>query len=258
MSAVIDVTDKERFNELLSLPPDSLHISGGVGTLSEKYLHALLKHFYEPDSDYHEVAIGSYTADICRDGKIVEIQNRAFNRLRDKLEFYLLEGYDVTVVLPLPRVKYLIWIDNQTGDVTNRRRSPKKGRFIDAFYELYKIKYFLDWQNLHIKILLCDLEEYRNLDGYGKNRKYRSTRLERVPLELGEILSLDSPDDYSFFIPEALPQIFTVSDFAKASKIDYAHAGTALNVLSYLGVVQKCGKDGRKLLFKRQNDEVIS
>lgn len=249
-STVNAVTDKERFASLLALPPDSFHMSAGVGTLSEKYLHALLKHFFEPDSDYHEVAIGTYTADICRDNKIIEIQTRAFNRLRDKLEYYLLEGYDVTVVLPLPRVKYLIWIDNQTGDVTNRRRSPKKGRFVDAIFELYKIKYFLDWKNLHIKLLLCDLEEYRNLDGYGKNRKYRSTRLERVPLELADTLSLDSVDDYCAFIPDTLPQFFTISDFAKASKIDYGHASTTLNILTYLNLVQKVGKDGKKNLYQ--------
>ena len=32
----------------------------GIGTLSEKTLHAVLKMYYEPDEDNHEVAIDGY------------------------------------------------------------------------------------------------------------------------------------------------------------------------------------------------------
>ena len=37
------MTEQERFANMLLLPPDSFHIEGGVGTLSEKYLRALEK-----------------------------------------------------------------------------------------------------------------------------------------------------------------------------------------------------------------------
>lgn len=242
--------DKKRFSELLTLTPESLHIDGGVGTLSEKYLHALLKHCYEPDTDFHEVGVGSFCADIMRDGKIVEIQTRAFNRLREKLEFYLENGYDVTVVLPLPHYKYLMWIDPRNGEVSKRRRSPKVGSFYDAVPELYKIKYFLDWDNLHIDLLLIDVEDYRNLDGWGKDKKYRSTRLERVPLELIDTRHIHQAGDYRMFIPEGLSEIFTIQDFADKAKIRYEYAATTLNILCYLEIVSKCGKDGRKNLYR--------
>ncbi len=244
------MTDQERFNQMLMLPPDSFHLQGGVGTLSEKYLHALLKHFYEPNTDFHEVGVASFTADICVDNKIIEIQTRAFNRLREKLDFYLQEGYDVTVVLPLPRYKYLIWIDNENGEVTNRRRSPKVGNLYDAVVELYKIKYFLDWDHFHIKLVFCNMEDYRNLDGYGKNKKYRSTRLERIPLNLCEIIDLDCVRDYKKFLPENLPESFTIDDFARAAKIRYERAQTTLNILCYLELVEKTGKQGRKNIYK--------
>ncbi len=244
------MNDTERFAELLKLPPDSFRLNGGIGTLSEKYLHALLKHFYEPNTDFHEVGVGSFTADICVNNKIIEIQTRAFNRLREKLDFYLQELYDVTIVFPLPKTKYLIWVDNENGDVTNRRRSPKVGSIYDSVKELYKIKYFLDWKNFHIKLLFCDLEEYRNLDGYGKDKKYRSTRLERVPLGLCEIVELNCIDDYRIFIPDGLSQQFTIDDFAKSAKIRYDRAQITLNILCYLELVEKCGKSGRKNLYK--------
>lgn len=242
--------DKNRFAELLTLSPESFHINGGVGTLSEKYLHALLKHCYEPDTDFHEVGISSFTADICRDDKIIEIQTRALNRLREKLEFYLENGYDVTIVLPVAHYKYLIWIDPSNGEVSGRRRSPKIGTFYDAVPELYKIKYFLDWDNLHVDLLLIDVEDYRNLDGWGKDKKYRSTRLERIPLELYASEHIHTKADYKLFIPDGLPEVFTIQIFAECAKIRYEYAATTLNILSYLKLVTKCGKQSRKNLYK--------
>ena len=29
----------------------------GIGTLSEKTVHAILKNYYEPDEDYHEIPV---------------------------------------------------------------------------------------------------------------------------------------------------------------------------------------------------------
>lgn len=95
------MTDTERFSELLKLPPESMSVQSGVGTLSEKYLHALLKNFFEPDKSCHEVKVGRFTADILHsDNSITEIQTRSLNKLREKLEYYLLEGHKVRVVYP--------------------------------------------------------------------------------------------------------------------------------------------------------------
>ena len=58
----------------------------GIGTLSEKTLHAVLKRYYEPYGDNHEVKIGGYVADIVGEHGIIEIQTRNFDRLRKKLE----------------------------------------------------------------------------------------------------------------------------------------------------------------------------
>ena len=39
----------------------------GIGTLSEKTLHAFLKNYYEPDVDKQEIPIDRYVADIFTD-----------------------------------------------------------------------------------------------------------------------------------------------------------------------------------------------
>ena len=118
------------------------HNNKGIGTLSEKTLHAVLKLYYEPDEDKHEVAMSGYYADVYNDKGIIEIQTRQLNKLRDKLSVFL-QDYHVTVVYPLPFNKWLSWVNPDNGEVQGRRKSPRHFTEYDAFYELYKIKSYL-------------------------------------------------------------------------------------------------------------------
>ena len=88
----------------------------GIGTLSEKTLHAVLKNYYAPDEDMHEIPIENYVADIFTGTEIIEVQTRAMNRMRKKLDAFL-PLYPVTIVYPIPREKWLYWIDDKTGEV---------------------------------------------------------------------------------------------------------------------------------------------
>lgn len=108
-----------------------------------------IKNFYEPDPSHQEIPIENYVADILRDNEIIEIQTRSLNAMRRKLNCFL-SHYPVTIVHPIIHTKWICWIDEQTGEVTKRRKSPKTGSRYDAFYELYKIKMFLNHPNLHL------------------------------------------------------------------------------------------------------------
>ena len=90
----------------------------GIGTLSEKTVHAIFKDYYESDEDHQEIPIENYVADIYRDGEIIEIQTRQFNRMRGKLQTFL-PLYPVTIVYPIPYEKWLIWIDEDSGERTD-------------------------------------------------------------------------------------------------------------------------------------------
>ena len=74
--------------------------SMGIGTLSEKTVHAVLKRFYESDPEHQEIPVENFVADILRDGEIIEIQTRGFNKLRRKLDTFL-KYYPVTIVYPI-------------------------------------------------------------------------------------------------------------------------------------------------------------
>lgn len=220
----------------------------GIGTLSEKTVHAILKNYYAPDEDMHEIPIENYVADIYTGKEIIEIQTRQFNRMRDKLRAFL-PLYPVTVVYPIPRYKWLIWIDEESGELSAPRKSPAKGSVYQAFKELYKIKMFLKEPNLHFKFVLLDMEEYRLLNGWSRDRKKGSCRYDRIPKELVEEVSVDRPEDYMQFIPYDLTEPFTSADFAKAAHIRRPLAQTVLNILAEVGCVQKTGKQGNNILY---------
>ena len=223
---------------------------GGIGTLGEKTLHAVLKHYCEPDRRRHEIPVSGFVADIVSDSGIIEIQTRQFSKLRRKLECFLAQT-DVTVVYPVARTKWLLWIDEATGAVTKKRKSPKVGQPHEALYELYQIRSLLTHPGLTLRIVLLELEEYRYLDGWSKDKKKGSTRCDRIPVDIsGEVL-LQSPADYAGLIPAALGGSFTVKDFKTASGLSLYASGLGLSVLNTVGAVVRTGKKGNAYVYER-------
>ena len=228
----------------------------GIGTLGEKTLHAVLKHYYEPNEANHEIKIGSYVADIANMNpsqdieKIIEIQTGGFDKLRKKLVRFL-QLCSVTVVYPIPKTKWLLWIDEKTGETTKRRKSPKQGSIYDVISELYKIKPFLKHPNFQICVVFIDLEEYRYLNGWSKDKKKGSTRCDRIPIDIAEEIYIKDTANYARFIPEELSPQFTSKDYRIATKTSLNTAQIALNILNDLGLVKRVGKQGNSYIYER-------
>lgn len=228
---------------------DKERLRRGIGTLGEKTVHAVLKHYIDPREQYHEQRCGNFVADILSEGEIIEIQSANFNTMRKKLDVFLKE-YEVTIVYPIPACKWLIWMDEETGEITERRKSPKRGSYYRAFYELYKIKQYLKNPKLHFRFLLINMEEYRLLNGWSKDRKRGSVRYDRIPLNLIGELMITSPEDFQKLLPKELPKQFTSVDFKEKSKLTLKEAQTALNVLTYTETVKRVGKIGNRILYE--------
>lgn len=224
-------------------------IRNGIGTLSEKTVHAVLKNFYEPDPSHQEIPVGKFVADILRDDEIIEIQTRNMNALRRKLDYFL-DIYPVTIVYPIVHTKWLYWIDETTGEISQKRKSPKTGSMYDAFYELYKIKPYLNHPDLQLCLPLIDVEEYRLLNGWSRDRKKGSTRYDRIPKALVDEFFIGSPQEYACMIPEGLPDEFSVKDFAKHSRLAPRYAQTAIQVLKHVGVIEHVRTEGRAYIYQ--------
>ncbi len=223
----------------------------GVGTLNERTLHAMLKLQYEPNAERHEVKVCGYIADIQNEQGIVEIQTRCFEKLVPKLKAFL-EQYDVTVVYPIARTKFLAWIDPKTGEVVSRRKSPKIGTVHDVFCELWKIRACLSHPRFHLHLVFCEIEEYRALDGWGKKGKRGSTRRERIPLALLDTVTVDSIEEYQKLLPDGLPSPFTTTDYAKGAHCTQRSAGRAVYTLWQGGLLERIGKRGRAYLYQQK------
>ena len=234
--------NKEKFQESINKCIDNTQIKG-IGTYQEKTLHKVIKNYYEPNLEFQEIKVDGYICDIVKDDIIIEIQTRSLNKLVKKLEV-LLTSRKVIVVYPIPHIKYLTWIDN--GEIVSTRKSPKVGSIYDIAKELYKIKWFLNNPNFELTVLLIDLTEYRNLDGYSKDKKRGSTRYDCVPKELYDEITIS---DYRMFVPFDEP--FTSKEYAKKIKENLSRAQTLLTILQYLKVVEVIGKDKRYNVYKK-------
>lgn len=226
----------------------------GIGTLGEKTVHAVLKAYYEPDEDSQEIKIGNYFADIVGENGIIEIQTRQLGKLKAKLECFL-EFTDVTVVFPVAKIKYLTWMDNETGELTKPRKSPAEPDEYSVFRELYPLRKFISHPRFHFIICFIEVEEIRNLNGWSTNKKRGSTRFDRIPKRLIEEIKFESSEDYWRFLPIELNENFSSSDYAQICKVSRETARLVLNVLTEAGLVTRTGKSSNNILFSVRNDE---
>jgi hypothetical protein len=222
-----------------------------IGTLGERMLHAILKGYLSPDKSYHEQKVGRYHADILQGGQIWEIQTRRLDRLKPKLEA-LLDAYEITVVYPIAATKRLSWLDPVSGALTPARKTPHHGTVYDALYELYDLREFLTHPHFHFRVILCDMLEFRTLSGYGKNRKKRAPRAERIPTELVAEYSFTTLADYARLVPPELTEPFTAKELTQAAHLHPRAASRALRVLNDLGILRQTGKRGRAYLYTRE------
>ncbi len=220
----------------------------GIGTLSEKTLHAVLKEYYEPDADSQEVKIGNYVADIVGENGIIEIQTRSLRNLVPKLECFL-QATDVTVVHPVAKIKYVSWLNEETGEISKPRKSNKSYDEYSALWEIYALKGFIRNPRFHLIICFLELDEIRSLNGWSRDKKRGSTRYDRIPRALLGELKLHSWEDYWQFIPTTVEKDFTCAEFAEAINKDKETARELLYILEAAGLVVRSGKKGKSILY---------
>lgn len=221
----------------------------GIGTLGEKTLHSLLKRAIEPDVTCHEVPVGRYVADVRNGQGFYEVQTRAMYKLVKKVDTFLQEA-PVQVVFPLMRTTELLYLNPETGTLSEKRKSPKKGTFYRALPALYDLRSLLFRPGFSIEMVLLDGEEIRLLDGYGTDKKHHATRYERIPTAFVDSLLLEKPEDYRALLPANCPEApFDAKTFGKALGVRKGDDYRAATVLRMAGVLEVTGKRGNAFLY---------
>lgn len=229
----------------------------GIGTLGEKTLHACIKHYFEPDPLCHETRLGRYVADVVNADGIVEIQTRHFYALRKKLLAFLAMG-TVTVVYPVAAKKWVVWVDVQTGEVTKRRKSPKRWQAFEILPELYALRDLLGHPNLRFCVMMLELEEYRCLNGWSEDKKRGSMRYESIPVRLIDEVWIRGEEDYAALVPEGLEERFTAAQLGREMRLRGRRAWQALRVLCELGAIVRVGKRGRAFEYSRTRPQITA
>src|SRR5215813_1057837 len=139
----------------------------GIGLLNEKPLHASLKQWYARPGDRFEVPVGGFVIDIVRDDLLIEIQTRNFASISSKLS-KLTRSYEVRLVYPVVQEKWIVRMGTDGAGSFVRRKSPKRGRLEDLFWELVSIPQLLANPNFSLEVLMIREEEVRRYDGKRK------------------------------------------------------------------------------------------
>lgn len=245
--------ERTRFGHLCDravLEPSFLR-EEGIGTLQEKRLHSVVKHFLCADERFHEVGVRNsrYVSDVRIGTEAYEVQTGDFYPMAKKIAYYL-EHTDFTVhiVHPIPWVRWLSWVDEETLEVSPRKRVARTEKTADLLAQLYCLLPFLNEPRLHLHLLYVEVYDFRLRS---KSSRRGSARYERIPLSLLGERSFHGREDFQRLIPEALPPHFTVGEFSKLSGLRGRDAYSAVRVLAAMGLVQQGERIGRSMGWLR-------
>ncbi|MEZ4643426.1 MAG: hypothetical protein R3E31_11960 [Chloroflexota bacterium] len=222
-----------------------------IGTLAEMSLHASLKAWYGRSGDLFEVSVDGFVVDIVRDdgAHLIEIQTGNFGAMKRKLA-RLLPDHQVTVVHPLAQEKWIVR-ETAVGVPVSRRKSPKRARFVDVFYELVHIPHLLTHPHLRLELLATQQEEIQRDDGQGSWRRRGWSIVDRRLLAVTDSACYDSPAALLALLPAALPQPFTNRELAAALNGRISLAQKITYTLTHCAVLRKVGKQGNAHLYQR-------
>ena len=237
-------------------PTDDPHI----GTLSEKSLHAALKAWYARPGDQIEVKVHDFVIDIVRGGSrrapglprratLIEIQTGNFSAIRRKLAALLTANHRVHLLHPIAQEK---WIVRQSadGELIGRRKSPKRGRVEDLFYELVRIPQLITHPDFTIEVLLTREEEILRDDGKGSWRRKRWSVHDRRLLDVVDQVTFASLTNFRALLPATLPQPFTNRELAASLHCRLSLAQKVSYTLRKIGGIAVVGRRGNALLYE--------
>ena len=251
----VDAAHKARFDRLCREAASAPRGVGdeGIGTLGEKRMHAIIKRYLSEDHTYHEVGVlnTGYVSDVRIGNDVYEVQTGAFYPMKKKIAHYI-ENTDltVTVVHPISVERFVTWVDAKTGEVTPRKKSPKRERTIHLLPELYCLLPYLGNERLRFRLLMIEEEDFRTLTSRKENRKRGARLYERMPLSLRGEIEFSTPTDFAVFLPADLPCPFTAKDFSQKTGLRGRDVYSAIHVLEKLGLITQTEPIGRAMAFR--------
>ncbi len=220
----------------------------GIGLLNERSLHASLKEWYAQPEDRFEVAVDGFVIDIVRHDLLLEIQTGSLASIKSKLTS-LADSHRIRLIYPIALEKYIVKLRKGKGSGTTRRKSPRKGRVEDLFWEMVSFPQLLANPNFSLEVLMITEEEVWRYDGKRSWRRKGWTVDDRRLLQVVEQKPFDEPGDWLALLPNEL-DAFTARDLAAAIGIRTQLAQKMAYCLRKVQVIELAGKEGRANLYR--------
>jgi len=216
--------------------------------MTEYSLHSAIKDWYRVSGDELEVKVEDFIIDILRGKLLIEIQTGNFSVVKKKLIKLLLTN-KVRLVYPIAKLKWIVHL-SRSGEFVRRRKSPKKGKLTDLFYELVHTPSLIGDRNFSLEVLLIEEEEVRCDDGRGSWRRRGVSVRDRKLLNVFERIVFEDSQDFLEFLPKELDRYFTNKVLALKLGISVRLAQKITYCLSKMGVISIAGKKRNELLFQ--------
>lgn len=217
--------------------------------MNEHSLHSAIKECFAVPGDKIEAKVDDFIIDIVRGSLLIEIQTKNFSAIKRKLSS-LVKNHDVRLVYPIPERKWIVRV-TEAGKITDKRKSPRKGRFVDLFYELTSISDLINNENFSLEVWMIDEEEIRCDDGKGSwRRKGVSIKDARITSVNSKLL-LKNRADYLAFLPNDLRNPFTNRTLANQAGVSIPLARKITYCLRKMGAIACVGKKKRELVFQK-------
>jgi hypothetical protein len=207
-----------------------------------------LKKWYARPGDQFEVTVDGFVVDIVQDDLLLEVQTSNFASIKSKL-MDLIRAHRVRLIYPIAQEKWIVKLAKGNRGRQTRRKSPKRGRVEDLFWEMVSFPQLLANPRFSLEVLLIREEEVRRYDGKRKWRRRGWVIEERRLLGVVDQRLFEEPEDWLALLPESLGESFTARDVANALDIGRQLAQKMAYCLRKAGVIELTGKRGRANLY---------
>jgi hypothetical protein len=216
--------------------------------MTEYSLHSEIKEWYMVSGDELEAKVEDFIIDIFRGKLLIEIQTGNFSAIKRKLIKLLLNN-QVRLVYPIAKLKWIVHL-SKSGEFVRRRKSPKKGKLTDLFYELVYMPRFIKDGNFSLEVLLIEEEEVRCNDGKGSWRRRGVSITDRKLLNVFDRIVFEDSRDFLELLPKELDGHFTNKVLASKLGISIRLAQKITYCLRKMGAISIAGKKRSEFLFQ--------
>jgi hypothetical protein len=216
--------------------------------MTEYSLHSEIKDWYMVSGDELEVKVEDFIVDILRGKLLIEVQTGNFSAIKRKLIKLLLNN-QVRLVYPIAKLKWIVHL-SKSGELVRRRKSPKKGKLTDLFYELVHTPSLIKNRNFSLEVLIIEEEEVRCIDGKGSWKRRGISVKDRKLLNVFDRIIFEDSQDFLDFLPKELDGYFTNKILALKLGISIRLAQKITYCLRKMGAISIAGKKSNELMFQ--------